>query len=1049
MRFTVAKVTMRLVKDQYNRNEFTNRSLPQTILMLEVQMSLPSKKAIVLNWLSEMMTLEMDGIWANSRSAELQDCSQEVSPPPSFYIFLLFNFTLLTSWPDYTRPAPKGVPQTSPASGSFSGSYPSSIQAPTIATSSSISGSSASIQNPPFTISPFDSRKSAPALETDRASQNNRHVSDSHISGSPNEVPLINLVSSADGPKTITPSTSVSMIPKNLNVPLQSQMNSHGQDSPVMNETLSVIQEHISDMSSPRQGGSVDRRGPTDSSSEYSSYHDNRASFINGEETDEEEEGKSDGNDVRLWTPAQVADYLSSVGIDPAHCEIFREQEISGEVLLEMEQSSLLAPIFDLGSIGKRLKIWQKIKALQQDVMGTPAGTRRNTQTYASEAGSEDVGRIQSQSRSQINRGSTDAMRIPGPVGSQDTNLSRYSQHGPRSNSVQASSPISPTQMTDRSYAMVDSPTRPSAASIRDLHHSRRHSSNDMGGNSFSTTLPVDPGTPATNYSPATHKKEPSFDRNWTMRNQSPVVNGRPTSSHSNRAPTNTDDEDSMNGVHRITPWEFERGYFSGGEANSRPRSFLRKKTTTSHSRNSSYIDEQRERTATTSARHSRYGSVDSISQPHVSPASQKYYGLQPGRRGTPSVSPGGSSMSPKDVSSPAVTKLDGNSSKYIASSPISQTTQNISNIIQPRNGISSPKGLGLRATSDAVTGPEKARVASPDPTSLSLKDDSQQSPSRTESTTSGGPSFELESTTNPKTSTVVNTPNSGKSKKKTKKETSAYIRGLEKKTPREQLIDCDYSGWMKKKSVNIMATWKPRLFILKGKRLSYYYSENDTREKGVIDISFHKVLPADNDVITGLHAQITRATQSPSNTSAAKDAAEPMFIFKLVPPKAGLSHAITFTKPTVHYFAVPTVSQGRLWMAALMKATIERDFSQKAVTTFQAKTISLSAARAQRQRPPALMNLDEKVEEKVEGKVEEESIATPAIDLSGLNIRGIIFDKEDKDEKDTGMLRLDFTHKTEVLKQPESAQPYGSFRRGLDTALENGAAKEEIPQTA
>jgi hypothetical protein len=68
--------------------------------------------------------------------------------------------------------------------------------------------------------------------------------------------------------------------------------------------------------------------------------------------------------------------------------------------------------------------------------------------------------------------------------------------------------------------------------------------------------------------------------------------------------------------------------------------------------------------------------------------------------------------------------------------------------------------------------------------------------------------------------------------RKKSKKETSAYTRGLEKKTPQEQMKGADYSGWMKKKSSNLMATWKPRLFILKGRRLSYYYSENDTEER-------------------------------------------------------------------------------------------------------------------------------------------------------------------------------------------------------------------------
>lgn len=173
------------------------------------------------------------------------------------------------------------------------------------------------------------------------------------------------------------------------------------------------------------------------------------------------------------------------------------------------------------------------------------------------------------------------------------------------------------------------------------------------------------------------------------------------------------------------------------------------------------------------------------------------------------------------------------------------------------------------------------------------------------------------------------------------------------------------------------MTTWKTRLFVLRGCRLSYYYSENDTEEKGLIDISFHRVLQANDDRITGLHASMTGATAtpiSPSNaqiqTTASIDAQKagvPMkgdasgpFIFKLVPPRAGLSKAVSFTKPMVHYFAVDNLQQGRLWMAALMKATIDRDDSSSVVTTYKEKTISLAKAQAMRQRPPALMGSDE-----------------------------------------------------------------------------------------
>ena len=214
--------------------------------------------------------------------------------------------------------------------------------------------------------------------------------------------------------------------------------------------------------------------------------------------------------------------------------------------------------------------------------------------------------------------------------------------------------------------------------------------------------------------------------------------------------------------------------------------------------------------------------------------------------------------------------------------------------------------------------------------------------------------------------------------KRKHKKQTSAYMRGLEAKSPKEQMVGSDYSGWMKKKSSNLMTTWKSRLFVLRGRRLSYYYSEDDVEEKGLIDISFHRVLPANNDRITGLHAAVTGAIHSPTSpqnphieTTAASDAAKAggagkvdtssgMFIFKLVPPRSGLSKAVNFTKPTVHYFAVDNIQQGRLWMAALMKATIDRDESKEVITTYNQNTISLAKAKAMRQRPPELMEVGE-----------------------------------------------------------------------------------------
>ncbi|KAF4630612.1 hypothetical protein G7Y89_g7525 [Cudoniella acicularis] len=768
----------------------------------------------------------------------------------------------------------------------------------------------------------------------------------------------------------------------------------------------------------------AERRGNNDSGSEYSSHLDQRLSYINGEETDEEEEAFHTQEEVMGWTPDQVAEYLFTVGVEPRHCEVFRDQEITGDVLLGMDQTSVFLKEFELGSVGRRLKTWQKIKALQDEINGGTS-TRRNTVTYGSEVGSDDTGRHRTRS---INTSGSMLPRIPslmdnsGSRQSSRVSQSRISRHEPISNT----SPVSPK-------TVQPGEKRPSAASIRDLHHSRNSSGNDFAASLMGAVAN------SSKLSDAAHKKQASFDKNWTMGvAASPSLPARPVSSSGLKTAKSPTDQLSLSTSPSTTFDVVDRGYFSGGEADARHRNVLRKRgSTATHSRNSSYTDEQRVRSGTTHSRHSRFGSVDSIRDSAPPSAAQKYYGIAVnGRRRTPSENsinaPPRPPPPPKDVPSPTVTKLEGNSYENTVS-PKAEAPHSRADWLLPTKSTSG-RHFGLRAISDAVTGHEKSRIAPPtEPTPSPSKDSPMQSPSRTGSSTpSAGPSFELDSP-DAKTSSTMTTPGSSKTtRKKSKKETSAYTRGLEKKTPQEQMIGADYSGWMKKKSTNLMTTWKPRLFILKGRRLSYYYSEDDQEEKGLIDISFHRVLPADTDRLTGLHATLTGATNSPTSPAGAHTAtiasaeadAEPestlsksggdsMFIFKLVPPRAGLSRAVTFTKPTVHYFAVPNIKQGRLWMAALMKATIDRDDSKPITTTYQQKTISLAKARAMRHRPPALMNLDE--------HVDEEALRTPASDKNGLNIQGIIFDREPH-EGDSGVSGVS---KSEAQKS-ESAK--GSF---------------------
>ena len=776
-------------------------------------------------------------------------------------------------------------------------------------------------------------------------------------------------------------------------------------------------------------------------------------SYIQGEETDEEEDGLHTRSEVESWSPDDVAEYLFTVGVEKKHCEVFRDQEIAGEVLLEMDQASLFIKAFDLGPVGRRLKTWQKIKALQDEVNGLGSATANKRRSlYGSDVASEDA-RWANRSRTNTLTGTPNTPNTPNmqqrlpPI--DDRPISIHSRRlslnqTPRMDANQSNTPISP--MSSRGFLdgaplsprrSIIHEKRPSAASVRDLHHSRRHSSTDYRASIASSIAPrlassgtfpqSDPPLPHLQSEPQAqqHRKHPSFDRNWTLGNASaasqqqpsphqPFFNGRPLSSAGIQDVLSGQSADIGLGAGLEEPSiDFDRGYFSGPDVETRRRSLLQKKNRDSFLKSSrgglsitgqSYTEEQRVRSATALSRHSRFGSFDSVRDPSgMSPAAQTYYGVTsngssaPHRRTTSTATSDSVRMRPalppKDTPAPTVTKLVSSNNSVLDKARVSPTSTGPSPNRQGDWFSAAKPGFktsnfGLRALSDAVVGHERNKMASPASHADSFPRDSpMQSPSRTGSSTpSAGPSFELDSP-DPRspstTATVTSAKSNNAARKKGKKDTSAYQRGLLKISPREAMKDADYSGWMKKKSSNLMASWKPRLFVLKGRRLAYYYSEDDDQEKGLIDISFHRVLPADNERITGLHATLTGALTTPTvpaNSSvptiaSAEADADPtsslksgsggdsIFIFKLVPPRAGLSRAVNFTKPMVHYFAVPNITQGRLWMGALMKATIDRDDSVAVTTTYQQKTISLAKARQLRHRPPALMNLDEKAE--------------------------------------------------------------------------------------
>jgi len=123
--------------------------------------------------------------------------------------------------------------------------------------------------------------------------------------------------------------------------------------------------------------------------------------------------------------------------------------------------------------------------------------------------------------------------------------------------------------------------------------------------------------------------------------------------------------------------------------------------------------------------------------------------------------------------------------------------------------------------------------------------------------------------------------------------------------------------------------------------------------------------------------------------------------------------------------------------MAALMKATIDRDDSKPILTTYQQKTISLAKARAMRHRPPALMGLDE--------AVDDASLKTPASDRNGLNIQGIIYENKQTNEGDSGVSGVTKGEQASELQKVESATTVNTLSE-KDMVVSPGMV---MPQTA
>lgn len=169
------------------------------------------------------------------------------------------------------------------------------------------------------------------------------------------------------------------------------------------------------------------------------------------------------------------------------------------------------------------------------------------------------------------------------------------------------------------------------------------------------------------------------------------------------------------------------------------------------------------------------------------------------------------------------------------------------------------------------------------------------------------------------------------------KLKTSAFQEGIRQITPDDAIKQATYSGWMSKKSGGNIG-WRSRYFTLHGTRLLYFTSLKDKKERGLIDITAHKVIPINTDDSNNSNDKYVAMYASSTGFGR--------YCFKIVPPAPGFKKGLTFTQPKTHYFAVETQEDMRGWLKALMTATIDIDDTVPVVSSCSTPTVTLGRAQ-------------------------------------------------------------------------------------------------------
>ncbi|KAK6463142.1 RHO protein signal transduction [Scheffersomyces coipomensis] len=633
---------------------------------------------------------------------------------------------------------------------------------------------------------------------------------------------------------------------------------------------------------------------------------------------------------AHTWTPQQVSSYFALVlGFDLNIAGKFARHKITGPILFELDLSNLKE--LEIDSFGTRFEINKEIEKLKQissrgaklkasktnqnlvdssttseEDFQSPTATTPNKfgHEFPFPNNNSDEDKSSTATPPLVNKpAQRNSMLMPSATltASSSTSSGFYKHHQrKRSQSMDNLTSITPNEQDEDAEETDDS--------FHNLFTSPRKAPQPPTDSPMNTSYKFGEG------GAGSRVQSPGFDYGiYKTRSHasSTLVLSRPSSSVY---------EQSLSASHK-------RGVSQASNGNN---------NNTHHRRNSSILS------SSNNTHHKRHSSLFSFLSGNEEKQLNNGSGTNGADRNNTLVKDGPKLTSPVNLKHDPITTPRSNQVPFSPRARKNNGIINIDNSDDKENGRGSPSDLStVLDIDDAQFSPKKSKsVSYSKPDMPTLKDEKRSASDSPMSSMSSSTTLQPPSATGRlKSLRTVSAQNLKNITASRKSKTSAFQEGIRDISPDEAIKQASYSGWMSKKSGNAL-TWRSRYFTLHGTRLSYFASLKDKREKGLIDITAHKVIPFSTD------SDEFSERSDKYNALIASSTFSGSYCFKIIPPAPGFKKGLTFTQPKTHYFAVETEEDMRGWIKALMTATIDIDDTVPVVSSCSTPTVSLSKAQ-------------------------------------------------------------------------------------------------------